>query len=64
MNGVDAKKERKKPKEGTPQHTETYNATVSNSEEVGGSVKVLNETSLYALLGEYTLGGFCRKDML
>lgn len=39
LNGVDAKKERKKPKE--PQQTETLNATISNSEEVGGSIKVV-----------------------
>lgn len=38
LNGVEAKKERKKPKE--PQQTEALNATVSNSEEVGGGVKV------------------------
>lgn len=40
LDGVDAKKERKRPKEATPQHTETYNATLSNSEELDGSVKV------------------------
>lgn len=40
LHGVDAKKERKRPKEVTPQQTETFNATMSNSEEVGGSVKV------------------------
>lgn len=40
MDGVDAKKERKKPKETVPQYTETYNATVSNSEELGGNIKV------------------------
>lgn len=39
LDGVDAKKERKRPKEATPQHTEAYNATLSNSEEVGGSTK-------------------------
>lgn len=48
LDGVDAKKERKRPKEATPQHTETYNATLSNSEEVGGSPKVVTETvSMY-----------------
>lgn len=40
LDGVDAKKERKRPKEATPQHTETYNATLSNSEELDGSTKV------------------------
>ena len=40
LEGVDAKKERKRPKETNPQHTETFNATLSNSEEVGGSTKV------------------------
>lgn len=40
LDGVDAKKERKKLKEAPPQQTETYNATFSNSEEVGGSAKV------------------------
>lgn len=40
LHGVDARKERKKPKEAAPQQTETLNATMSNSEEVGGSIKV------------------------
>lgn len=40
LSGVDAKKERKKVKEATPQQTETLNATISNSEEVGGGIKV------------------------
>lgn len=40
LQGVDAKKERKKAKEATPQRTEALNATVSNSEEVGASIKV------------------------
>lgn len=44
MDGVDAKKERKRPKEAIPQHTETINATISNSEEVGGSIKVVAKT--------------------
>lgn len=44
LDGVDAKKERKRPKEATPQHTEAFNATLSNSEEVGGSVKVVTKT--------------------
>lgn len=44
LDGVDAKKERKRPKEATPQHTETLNATLSNSEEVGGSIKVESQT--------------------
>lgn len=43
LEGVDAKRERKRPKETTPQHTETFNATLSNSEEVGGSTKVMFE---------------------
>lgn len=46
LNGVDARKERKKPKEATPQQTETLNATISNSEEVGGSVKVVTSFTL------------------
>lgn len=41
LDGVDAKKERKRPKEATPQHTETFNSTLSNSEELGGSIKVV-----------------------
>lgn len=41
LDGVDGKKERKKPKEASPQQTETLNATISNSEEVGGSIKVV-----------------------
>lgn len=41
LHGVDARKERKKAKEAAPQQTETLNATVSNSEEVGGSIKVV-----------------------
>lgn len=45
LDGVDAKKERKRPKEATPQHTETYNATLSNSEELGGSIKVVTKLS-------------------
>lgn len=44
LDGVDAKKERKRPKEATPQHTETYNATLSNSEELDGSIKVVTKT--------------------
>uniref|UniRef100_A0AAV2LZA5 Uncharacterized protein n=1 Tax=Knipowitschia caucasica TaxID=637954 RepID=A0AAV2LZA5_KNICA len=41
LNGVQAKKERKKLKEGAPQNTENFNATVSNSEEVEGTVKAV-----------------------
>lgn len=52
LDGVDAKKERKRPKEATPQHTETYNATLSNSEEVGGGVKVIAK-QLYDFFGGY-----------
>lgn len=40
LSAVDAKKERKRLKEATPQHTETFNSTLSNSEELGGAVKV------------------------
>lgn len=36
LDGVDAKKDRKRTKEASPQQTETLNATISNSEEVGG----------------------------
>lgn len=36
LDGVDAKKDRKRTKEASPQRTETLNATISNSEEVGG----------------------------
>lgn len=43
LDGVDAKKERKRPKEATPQQTETNNATLSNSEEVGGGFKVITK---------------------
>lgn len=50
LDGVDAKKERKRPKEATPQHTESFNATLSNSEEVGGSVKVELKLYMYFLL--------------
>lgn len=42
---VDARKERKRPKEAAPQHTETYNTTLSNSEEVDGSIKVVSQAS-------------------
>lgn len=41
LHEVDARKERKRPKEAAPQHTETYNTTLSNSEEVDGSMKVV-----------------------
>lgn len=47
LNGVDAKKDRKRPKETTPQHTETYNSTLSNSEEIGGSKVVSLNIYLY-----------------
>lgn len=40
LSVVDARKERKRQKEATPQHTETFNSTLSNSEELGGGVKV------------------------
>lgn len=41
LSVVDARKERKRQKEATPQHTETFNSTLSNSEELGGGVKVV-----------------------
>ncbi|KAJ8400281.1 hypothetical protein AAFF_G00399750 [Aldrovandia affinis] len=37
---VEAKKERRRQKEATPQHTEAYNSTLSNSEELDGSTKL------------------------
>lgn len=40
LEEVDSRKERKKPKEVPPQHTEVYNTTASNSEEATGSTKV------------------------
>lgn len=40
LSAVDGKKERKRLREATPQHTETFNSTLSNSEELGGGVKV------------------------
>lgn len=40
LDGVEARKERKRPKEAAPQHTEAYNVTLSNSEEVVGGIKV------------------------
>ena len=47
LDGVEAKKERKRPKEAIPpQHTETFNTTLSNSEEVGGSIKVVTKSLL------------------
>lgn len=45
LHEADARKERKRPKEAAPQHTETYNTTLSNSEEVGGSIKVGTQAS-------------------
>jgi len=50
LDGADAKKERKRAKEGQPQHTETLNATLSNSEEVGASIKVGTQNVRYFLL--------------
>lgn len=41
LSPVDARKERKRLKEATPQHTETFNSTLSNSEELGGGAKVV-----------------------
>lgn len=41
LGGLEAaKKTRKKPKETSPQQTETFNTTLSNSEEVDGSTKI------------------------
>ena len=50
LDGVEAKKERKRPKEAPPQHTETSNTTLSNSEEVGGIIKVGPQNVWYFLL--------------
>lgn len=51
LSVVDARKERKRLKEATPQHTETFNSTLSNSEELGGGVKVvINSTSATSLM--------------
>nr|XP_057908255.1 adipolin [Doryrhamphus excisus] len=43
LDAVEAKKERRRPKESSPQHTETYNATLSNSEEESGILKVSDQ---------------------
>lgn len=40
LEGAEAKKARKRPKEMTPQHTELFNTTLSNSEEEDESTKV------------------------
>lgn len=40
LEGAEAKKTRKRPKEMTPQHTEVFNTTLSNSEEEEESTKV------------------------
>ncbi|KAB5546566.1 hypothetical protein PHYPO_G00073590 [Pangasianodon hypophthalmus] len=40
LEGAEAKKARKRPKEMTPQHTEVFNTTLSNSEEEDESTKV------------------------
>lgn len=45
LDGVEARKERKRPKEAAPQHTESYNVTLSNSEEVSGGIKVGSRVS-------------------
>lgn len=50
LHGVDAKKERKRAKEAAPQQTETLNATISNSEEVGGSIKVVTRFHVFQTL--------------
>ena len=50
LDGVEAKKERKRPKEAPPQHTENSNTTLSNSEEVGGTIKVGPQNVWYFLL--------------
>lgn len=38
--GAEARKVRKRPKELTPQHTEAFNTTLSNSEELEEGTKV------------------------
>ncbi|XP_037539726.1 adipolin [Nematolebias whitei] len=53
LHEVDARKERKRPKEAAPQHTETYNTTLSNSEEVGGSIKQISEHQRVDPLGSW-----------
>ncbi|KAI5096012.1 adipolin isoform X1, partial [Silurus meridionalis] len=40
LEGAEAKKARKRPKETTPQHTEVFNTTLSNSEEEDETTKV------------------------
>ncbi|XP_038863517.1 adipolin-like [Salvelinus namaycush] len=53
LEGVDAKKERKRPKETPPQYTEAYNATLSNSEEVGESTKQIPDNQRVDPLGSW-----------
>lgn len=48
LEGAEAKKGRKRPKEMTPQHTEVFNTTLSNSEEEDESTKV-NDSCLISL---------------
>ncbi len=40
LGWAEARKMRKRPKEPAPQHTEAFNTTLSNSEELDGSTKV------------------------
>lgn len=40
LGWAEARKMRKRPKELAPQHTEAFNTTLSNSEELDGSTKV------------------------
>lgn len=40
LGWAEGRKVRKKPKELAPQHTEAFNTTLSNSEELDGSTKV------------------------
>lgn len=48
LEGAEARKARKRPKEMTPQHTEVFNTTLSNSEEEDESTKV-NDSCLIPL---------------
>lgn len=55
LEGAEAKKVRKRPKEMTPQHTEVFNTTLSNSEEEDESTKV-NSLFPYLFLHMTLLG--------
>lgn len=61
LQGVGARKERKKAKGAAPQQTEALNATVSNSEEVGGSIKVKKKKRRFPPFSElWRFRRFCR----